>query len=506
MTGRTSVSRYVVLLFYLIFAIITIASSLVWNLANLDWFIVILAIFTIGLLIFRFAFIPIPPKEWFDAFKNYVVSFFATFTFMMVILRASVLFLDVRNLVNTLVTANIAVLTILVGVLFVVIQFAAQRYSPRVVARLILTSFDSIFIMGTYLFSITLGLVLVASGSSEYFFILAFISLSFSLLILNVFFLYRLTSLISPYSVLVKIEKDIMKDSLKFIEILTRHYQNDRVQYPRNIPITDDYLIPVLNVIENAMSTNDLATITEGMNSLFQLNEYFFTLDLTSEAAIAIVQYMGLCLTRMSERIPIIGEDDMYHDVLKIQNLLAIRSSQLDFSEAYKWVMITSYYIIKFMEDDVSDYSLRTAIVYMRLFCEEESIYRRTYFEIFLDLLNFLTTKIDVESEFNEPIEKWLMGMESKAEGILNLHKHVCQKIASDESMIKVYLKKLVERLLLIDEFILSRSLIEISEVLFQQLDQRMRNQIVSSVINEVMNDHLDLKDTILEIKNRLIC
>lgn len=451
--------------------------------------------------------------------KNYIIPLIVVFALLMVLLNFTFKdYSNIEDLAGILVQSIITILVLLVGALFVIVQFAAQRYSPRNLARLILRFPESMFIIFTYFLITLFGILLlgntsvlktgvgtiplgdtVALKSGAVLIYDAFISLCVTLVVLSFIFMYRLTSLIRPDSIASKLSGQVKKKGGIFISALGKHYRSDPVRYPLNIPPNDDVLVPLFNILEGSMTSHDLATINIVLTEIEDVIRHSYSnLNMTEDESVALTQYLGMHLTRITEMVPDVHEDDIYQPIFKIQNLLVTESSKQGFFEAYKWVMITYYYILRFVsrQQEESDYPIRSAIHYASNLVDVKQIYSEELLPAFLDLLNYLSSIVDTsgERQFKEPMEASLMGMASKSEGVLSLHKQVCARIAQlgKTTLAKIYLQKLLERLVFFEGFVLGAQLEALTEEVLRGQEMESRNTIFRESAAAVIAQYQD--------------
>jgi hypothetical protein len=382
---------------------------------------------------------------------------------------------------------------------------------------------DTIFIAGAYLFSICFGIILLGNTwlIRDSFVIMllgntwpikntviinAFISLSVTTISLALFYLNRLIFLIRPEVVISMICKNIRKKIGFSLSSITNYYKADPIRYPLNIPPEDDMWVPLFNIVEGALASHDLATIMGALKELEKLLEDAYSCaNMTEDAAVALTQYICMHLTRLTEMIPALHEDDVYQDIFKIQNLLVIKNSENGFFEAYKWSMITYYYCLKFIKQEESDYPLRIAIFNISKLVELETTYNEKQLPLFLDTLNYLSsiTPTSEERSFQEPMEQWLMGMKSKNEAIVDLHRRICERIKKTKrlSLIRIYIQKLFERFISFEEFVLKDQTSELLAVLLKDQDKKNGDMILSECLDKVAADH-PTNDKITSLKN----
>ena len=446
--------------------------------------------------------------------KNYIIPFFVWFSFLMLLLHF--FFQDysidnTRTVIGILISANIAILALVFGILFIIVQFTGEQYSPRTIAMVIFKSPYTIFIIGANLFSICFGIILLGNkliiGNPKIFNI--FVSLSITVISSAFFFLNRLTYLIRPDYVTSVITKEIGRYLKPFLSNITTLYKNDIVRYPLNITTEYDLLVPLFNITERAMTNHDLSTVMDALKKLEGIIESFYSIpNMTQDNAVALTQYMGMHLTRMVEIIPTIHEDDIYQDIFKIQNLLVIKNSENKFFEAYKWCMVTYYYTLKLIKQEESDYPLRIAIFNVSKLVDLKKIYDEEQLPLFIDLLNYLAciTTAPEETFAPEPLEQWLMGMKSKKEAVINIYTQLCEKMgnASKAPLIEIYLQKLFERLILFKDFFIKEQIKNHIETIMKYQNKESKEEILLGCVNKIMAAY-PTQDGIADLKNMIL-
>jgi len=446
--------------------------------------------------------------------KNYIIPFFVGFSLLMLLLHF--FFQDysidnTRTVIGILISANIAILALVFGILFIIVQFTGEQYSPRTIAMVIFKSPYTIFIIGANLFSICFGIILLGNkliiGNPKIFNI--FVSLSITVISSAFFFLNRLTYLIRPDYVTSVITKEIGRYLKPFLSNITTLYKNDIVRYPLNITTEYDLLVPLFNITERAMTNHDLSTVMDALKKLEGIIESFYSIpNMTQDNAVALTQYMGMHLTRMVEIIPTIHEDDIYQDIFKIQNLLVIKNSENKFFEAYKWCMVTYYYTLKLIKQEESDYPLRIAIFNVSKLVDLKKIYDEEQLPLFIDLLNYLAciTTAPEETFAPEPLEQWLMGMKSKKEAVINIYTQLCEKMgnASKAPLIEIYLQKLFERLILFKDFFIKEQIKNHIETIMKYQNKESKEEILLGCVNKIMAAY-PTQDGIADLKNMIL-
>ncbi len=401
------------------------------------------------------------------------------------------------DIVKSLIPDAISLLALMSGALFLVIQFTAERYSPRALSNVILRSPNIILVMLGYIICICFGLTLLGNrpiigidlGVS------VFVSLQITLIILTLYVLIRLPSFLRPERVALALSAQLRSKRKQFLSIIAGYYRNDRVRYPRNIMSEDDYLIPILNMVEGALASHDLASLTAILGYLEELLGYYLLAPtMTQDEAVALAQYFGMHLTRLTEMIPASREDDFYQDIFRAQNLMIKTFSERGFFEAYKWCMITFYYTTMFTLQERSDYPVRIVLhSFSDLICWT-SLYEENQFTLFLDLLNYISCQIYQQEvpKFQEPMDQWLMGMDTTSGAILSFHKQVCEKITESKNQIlaSTYVLKLLERFVVFENYFSYNLVKELTGNVLVSFDNVAQRTILEECVDTLLEKY----------------
>ena len=189
--------------------------------------------------------------------KEFLINYIAPFIVVSTIIYFALHFiLDLTNTINILniiliiIQSSIAIIAILSGVLFVMIQYIGQQYSPRILLKTILLSHDTIFMVFLHIVIICWGFSVVSNTTlitNHKIMINIYLSIPFAAFILIFFYFYRITKLVQPNFIMDRVFYGNYRNRKKFIKNMKEFLLKDRVQYPRNIPSDKDLLMHLIN-------------------------------------------------------------------------------------------------------------------------------------------------------------------------------------------------------------------------------------------------------------------
>jgi len=431
--------------------------------------------------------------------KTYIIPLLIIFLTILIIFSLTITKIEtpenIINILNILIQTIIAVLAIMIGIIFIIIQYNAQQYSPRNISKIVLFSIDTLFMISLYLIMICIGFIFIANinvnldNDNLIIYLNIYSALSISIIILDFFYFKRITELMEPDIIINEFYKATLKNQDEFVCDITNSYLENKIDYPRNIPISKDILIPFINAIEMSFTKNDLATITVGLDKFNKLIKEFYDKKITNNQAVAISQYFGLHITRIFEKVETYNEDDVYDDIFRINLNLIKENSDRNFYEAFKWSMITYYYLCTFIKNNESDYPLRCAIIHIEKMLELNNIYKKKQLDLFLNLVNYISEIVKGEDVFQEPMEKYLKGMKTKRGSVKRIYELCAKNVSNlDDSTIVTYLYNIIERVVMTNNDLINKEISSLSNIIFKNKDNEHRVQLIMQLRKKVRN------------------
>lgn len=249
----------------------------------------------------------------------------------------------VLYLLSAFIQAQSAIIAIVITLTLIAVQLSSSEYSIRllsVMKRDALFNAIVIIYISSIIYNAMLLSVINKIGSE---FVNAGLSISitnFSLsLVMLIPYIYHVLDLLRPESIIIALRKDLSKkylNSNKHIGKLVEGYRKvDRrdvrpyFRHPstRGLRISDDDLIPLVDLIKKAIEKDDTYTIMVGIENIAVFHEDLCNKkELSNEEKKYITRLVLRHIRRICRKACQCGDRGAIHDTLRYMNKIVIKS------------------------------------------------------------------------------------------------------------------------------------------------------------------------------------